>query len=402
MTTLAEYNNNPGNIRPAKGVKYDGLLGVDDKGFGIFATPEDGQKALIGDLTHKLGKRGIKTPSDFVDAYSPAGEENPEDSRDNYKIYIAQKLGLKSTDAPFPEDAVQQLAQAVTAFEGGTWAQPRDEKPSVAVPELPPPADVDETTPESDQGKRTEVLSPAIGAALGATAGVGLGGSAAVLQGKIDAAKEAYDIFTSRNASSAPGSATTRTGETPGGKWGAKTGYGMGEGTVQESSSRYQRAVPKGKVSGAQAKTWGPAMPGESPDIVQRMIDRAKAAEAASLAQQAEMAAASKTSPLLSYAKRLAAMPVKGGLAGAGLGFGAVDAMNRYNQGDKTGAAIGGLGTAAGLAAGFVPSMGALPAAGMAAPLYLTASDRIEYLKKHPEMIQLQEDEYDAMGNRQR
>src|SRR5512137_1594736 len=115
MTTLAEYNNNPGNIRPAKGVKYEGMIGVDDKGFAIFESPKYGQQALNNDLTHKLEKRGIKTPAEFVDMYSPKGDENSEDARDNYKIYIAQKLGLKSTHDPFPENAVPKLAQAVTA-----------------------------------------------------------------------------------------------------------------------------------------------------------------------------------------------------------------------------------------------------------------------------------------------
>lgn len=145
MSTLAEYNNNPGNIRPAKGVTYEGLLGVDDKGFAIFEKPEYGQKALINDLTHKLEKRGIKTPSEFVDIYSPKGDENSEDSRDNYKIYIAQKLGLKSTSDPFPENAVNNLAKAVSAFEGGSWNQPAQEeeaKPAAAdagaAPVAPP------------------------------------------------------------------------------------------------------------------------------------------------------------------------------------------------------------------------------------------------------------------------
>jgi hypothetical protein len=131
MTTLSEYNNNPGNIRPAKGVTYEGLLGVDDKGFAIFEKPEYGQKALVNDLTYKLGKRGIKTPAEFVDVYSPAGKENNEEARDNYKIYIAQKLGLKSTNDPFPEKAVDKLAQAVTNFEGGTWQEKPKEESSV-------------------------------------------------------------------------------------------------------------------------------------------------------------------------------------------------------------------------------------------------------------------------------
>lgn len=150
MTSLAEYNNNPGNIRPAKGVTYEGMLGVDDKGFAIFEKPEYGQKALVNDLTHKLEKRGIKTPAEFVDVYSPAGKENDEDARDNYKIYIAQKLGLKSTHDPFPEKAVDKLAQAVTNFEGGTWQEKPKEEPAAGEPSSdvkPPPSDDDKIKP---------------------------------------------------------------------------------------------------------------------------------------------------------------------------------------------------------------------------------------------------------------
>jgi len=121
MSSLAEYNNNPGNIRPAKGVTYEGMIGVDDKGFAIFEKPEQGQQALINDLTHKIEKRGIKTAHDFVDVYSPKGDENPEEARDNYKIYLAQKLGLKSTSDPFPENSVKDLAKAVSEFESGNW-----------------------------------------------------------------------------------------------------------------------------------------------------------------------------------------------------------------------------------------------------------------------------------------
>jgi hypothetical protein len=129
MTTLTDYNNNPGNIRPAKGVKYDGMIGVDDKGFAVFETPKAGQQALNNDLTHKIEKRGIKTPSDFVDVYSPAGKENDEDARENYKIYIAQKLGLKSTHDEFPENAVPKLAQAVSNFESGKWQESQEKDP---------------------------------------------------------------------------------------------------------------------------------------------------------------------------------------------------------------------------------------------------------------------------------
>lgn len=179
MTSLAEYNNNPGNIRPAKGVKYEGMIGVDDKGFAVFATPKDGQKALVEDLTHKIEKRGIKTPSEFVDIYSPAGEENSEDSRDNYKIYIAQQLGLKSTSDPFPENAVSKLAQAVSAFEGGTW---QDAKKEEAAPEPtraePDPADQysgNKVSSAAAADQKTTGSTPKETGAMGAAIGAGAG-----------------------------------------------------------------------------------------------------------------------------------------------------------------------------------------------------------------------------------
>jgi hypothetical protein len=450
MSTLAQYNNNPGNIRPAKGVKYEGLLGVDDKGFGIFATPEDGQKALVGDLTYKLGKRGIKTPSDFVDVYSPASEENTEESRDNYKIFIAQKLGLKSTGEPFPEDAVPQLAKAVTAFEGGTWNQKEKENPSVAVASLPPPPPKTEGKTEdetkagwapTEEGNRD--LNPVLGAGVGAVAGAGAGAKAAQAQARLDAALKAYDFFSSKDgapvaaAEAPPAQAAARPPQAaaPAPKHGgqnwvkALTDVDLPEAQMSKADLDTAKGmkVAVGR-SGSPGFTGGTITKGGviiSPQTAAAMqpTPAQMAAENARLMREAKQRVASErviaemlanknappisaqNKPLpawMSYAKKLGAMPVMGGLAGASAGFGAVDAMNRLNKKDTTGATIGGLGTAAGLAAGFVPSMGALPAAGLAAPLYLTASDRIEYLKKHPEMIQLMEDEFDAMGNRQR
>jgi hypothetical protein len=442
MSTLAQYNNNPGNIRPAKGVKYDGLLGVDDKGFGVFATPEDGQKALVGDLTYKLGKRGIKTPSDFVDVYSPAGDENSEDSRDNYKIYIAQKLGLKGTDSPFPENAVPQLAQAVTAFEGGTWDQPEKDKPSVAVSELPPPAEGGNTTEEAggDTQPRGQTINPLIGAGFGAVAGTTAGTAAATAQAKYDAATKVYEAVTNRGATpvaeappaspaARPAPAAAPTPKHGGQNWvKALTDVDLPEAqmskadldTAKGMKVAVGRAGEPGFTGGTITK--GGVIINPQTAAAMQPSPAQVAAENARLMREAKQrvatervaaemlanrnappAAQGKAPPAwLNYAKRLGAMPVMGGLAGAGAGFGAIDALNRYNRKDKTGAAISGLGTAAGLAAGFVPSMGALPAAGLAAPLYLAASDRIEYLKKHPEMRKLSEDEYDAMGNRLR
>jgi hypothetical protein len=72
-------------------------------------------------------------------------------------------------------------------------------------------------------------------------------------------------------------------GLTSGEKWAAKTGYGKGAGTVQDVSSRFQRAVGKGPISSKMDKLWGPALEGENPQLAQRLIDRAKAVEAAKI-----------------------------------------------------------------------------------------------------------------------
>jgi hypothetical protein len=72
---------------------------------------------------------------------------------------------------------------------------------------------------------------------------------------------------------------------TPGEKWGAKTGYGSGAGTVQEASSAYQRRLGKGKITSRLDKLYGPATAGESSQLAQRLLERSASAEAAQAAQ---------------------------------------------------------------------------------------------------------------------
>ena len=124
--TVAQWNNNPGNLRPPKGVTYDGQVGVDDNGFAIFTEPSFGRKALIGDINIKL-KRGLNTPNKFIDVYSPASD-NDEKARANYKNYIASSVGIKNPNEPFPEGSAEKIADAITGFEGGTWNKPAETK----------------------------------------------------------------------------------------------------------------------------------------------------------------------------------------------------------------------------------------------------------------------------------
>jgi hypothetical protein len=89
-------------------------------------------------------------------------------------------------------------------------------------------------------------------------------------------------------------------GSTSGERWAAKTGYGMGTGDVQDVSSRYQRAVSKGKISGKLDKLYGPKLPGEPDSLFDRMLFRAQQAEAA----QAAAAQAEQNRPTVEEAQR--------------------------------------------------------------------------------------------------
>jgi len=133
MTSVADYNNNPGNLRP-KGFTYKGQIGVDDRGFAIFENKDAGRSALMQDIRAKQ-RQGLNNPNAFIDKYAPAMAENPEEGRENYKIRLAQHLGLQSTTDPFPKGSEEKIADLIASFESGTPAAPAEKKePSVKDP----------------------------------------------------------------------------------------------------------------------------------------------------------------------------------------------------------------------------------------------------------------------------
>jgi hypothetical protein len=149
MSTLAEYNNNPGNLRPPQGVKYEGQIGVDENGFAVFENKDYGRRALINDIEIKL-KRGLNSPDKFIERYAPRGNENPQEAQDNYKVWLAGSLGLESTNQPFPKDSAEKIADAIAQFESGTWGKPP------AAPSGPSAEEVDNQP--SDQQRRDRLV----------------------------------------------------------------------------------------------------------------------------------------------------------------------------------------------------------------------------------------------------
>ena len=130
MTSVADYNNNPGNLKP-KGFTYKGQIGLDDRGFAIFENKDAGRNALIQDIRAKQSQ-GLNNPNAFIDKYTPATKENPEEGRDNYKIFLAQNLGLKNTTDPFPKGSEEKIADLIAQFEGGSSPAPAGKEESGA------------------------------------------------------------------------------------------------------------------------------------------------------------------------------------------------------------------------------------------------------------------------------
>ena len=242
------------------------------------------------------------------------------------------------------------------------------------------------------EGQNTPAMAGGIGFGVGASAGE----VAAILQAKKEAAdlayKSAMNYVTGKKATPEP-----VLGETPGGKWGAKTGYGVGEGTVEDVSSKYKRMKPQGKISGRMTELYGMRKPGESADLVQRMIDRAKTAEA--VAQEASLA--SKATSPLSWATKFISYPLKAGLGLGALAAGAQDIYNRVEQGAPGEATASGLSSLAGAVSPYLgPIAGPLVGGGaLATQLILSAKDRDRYLQEHPEEFILEKTNVDPMGN---
>jgi hypothetical protein len=189
MTSVADYNNNPGNLRP-KGFTYKGQIGVDDRGFAIFENKDAGRSALIQDIRAKQ-RQGLNNPNAFIDKYTPAMAENPEEGRDNYKIRMAQHLGLKSTTDPFPKGSEEKIADLITTIEGGEAPAPagkeesgtkkpfEDFKPRVFTEDDEPPPPLEKTGVEKAIDFATDVGGSVVNKVvenpeLPAAAGLGL------------------------------------------------------------------------------------------------------------------------------------------------------------------------------------------------------------------------------------
>lgn len=117
---IAWRNNNAGNLRYGKGWSKaaerraiaNGAIGVDDKGFAIYRTREEGEAAQRRLLRNKFGNSNLWN---MINDYAPPNEN---DTVGYYKFLLSKGLNPNKTISQYSEDELNRLQQAIWQKEG--------------------------------------------------------------------------------------------------------------------------------------------------------------------------------------------------------------------------------------------------------------------------------------------
>lgn len=111
-------NNNFGNLMALpNGQQWNGQTGVDQSGYAVFATPEDGARAAATNLHSYATKHGIDTVAGVISRWAPAQSNNTP----AYVSYVAQGMGVDPNQKlNMADPAVQRgLLSGIFHFENG-------------------------------------------------------------------------------------------------------------------------------------------------------------------------------------------------------------------------------------------------------------------------------------------
>ena len=111
--TLGQRNNNYGNLRTND--PFEGKTGV-NKSYDTYETPEKGMRALARVLDTYSSKHGINTIDQLINRYAPASD-NTGGSHENYKKFLAQKLGVNPNDPIDVKGRRADIMDAIIRFE---------------------------------------------------------------------------------------------------------------------------------------------------------------------------------------------------------------------------------------------------------------------------------------------
>ena len=183
----------------------------------------------------------------------------------------------------------------------------------------------------------------------------------------------------------------TTNATTPGGKYAAKTGYGLGEGSTREAIERYKKYAPQPlgdqMFAGEPKKTSmgaGPRNLAVVPGTVAPLSINAQVPKPPPTPVLQNIRQGMQTA-----GNAMGRIPVVPGvLGGASAGYQAQEAANRYQKGDMAGTAIAGMGALGGLASMVPhPATRALGAtASTVSPAALAVLDKMRAMNQQPKV----------------
>jgi hypothetical protein len=285
-----------------------------------------------------------------------------------------------------PQDTMTYL-ESVRDLGGFTVTPPAEEQAAQPTTQSAEPT-AEEPTPASEGDFRKQLA-----AMIGGVGGFGLG----VKQAMKAPALPTGELVAPTGAQ---GAATTNA-QTSGGRYAAKTGYGVGEGTVKEVVERHKKFEPRGlgeQMFAGDAKKSSMGAGPRNLQVVPGTI--APLSINAQVPQPPETPKVVIEPPKLNMAQRagqatrdiggvLGRFPMlTNALAGASGGAQAQEASTRLQSGDRTGAAIAGVGALGSLASMVPhPATRALGAgASMASPAALAVLDRLRAVSQQPKI----------------
>lgn len=138
---LSVRNNNPGNLRWDGKSQWQGMKGVDPKGFVQFLTPEAGTRAAGINLGNQQKLHGLNTLADVITKYAPQSDNNDTAA---YIQTVAQKTGFAPNQPLNLQDPAVQAKILPVMFgveSGGTPAKfPPQPQQAMAQPMPAQPA----------------------------------------------------------------------------------------------------------------------------------------------------------------------------------------------------------------------------------------------------------------------
>lgn len=116
VTPRGIRNNNPCNLRNVPGTVWHGQIGIDDSGFCIFDTPENGIRAGAKTLIAYQAKHGLTTIGQMINRWAPPVENDT----DAYVIAVCKACSA-SPNNPYTltPSRLATLAKAIIHQENG-------------------------------------------------------------------------------------------------------------------------------------------------------------------------------------------------------------------------------------------------------------------------------------------